>query len=40
LSNERFVSNANPEVVARERKKLEDGISKLASVEEALARLN
>ncbi len=40
LSNERFVSNANPEVVARERKKLEDGISKLASVEGALARLN
>lgn len=39
LGNERFVANANPDVVARERQKLEDGKVKLQLIEEALARL-
>ena len=37
LSNERFVQNANPEVVERERQKLADAESKIKALTEALA---
>ncbi len=40
LGNERFVQNAPEAVVARERKKLEDGKSRLASLRESLKQLN
>jgi valyl-tRNA synthetase len=39
LSNERFVANANPDVVAAERERLEELQSQLASLRIALARL-
>ncbi|WFR97101.1 valine--tRNA ligase [Rhizobium tumorigenes] len=39
LSNERFVANANPEVVAAERERLEELQSQLASLKVALTRL-
>lgn len=39
LGNERFVNNAPPPVVEKERQKLEDGESKIRSLEEALAQL-
>ena len=39
LSNERFVVNADPDIVARERKKLEDGMAKISSIQEALTAL-
>ncbi len=40
LSNEKFVANANPEVVAAERERLEELTSQLASLKTALARVN
>jgi valyl-tRNA synthetase len=40
LSNEKFVANAKEEVVAAERKKLADGISKIQLLEESLGGLN
>ena len=40
LSNEKFVANAKPEIIANERKKLADGESKLQSLETALKALN
>lgn len=39
LSNERFVQNAKPEVVAIERKKKEDAEAKIKAIEESLAAL-
>lgn len=39
LSNERFVQNAAPEIVARERQKLADGQARIKALEETLARL-
>ena len=36
LDNERFVSNANPEIVEAERKKKADAESKIASLQEAI----
>jgi len=39
LSNERFVQNANPEVVGLERKKKEDAEDKIRTIEETLATL-
>jgi len=39
LSNERFVSNAPEAVVAKERKKLEDGKARIKILEEGLAKL-
>ncbi|MEM6725172.1 MAG: valine--tRNA ligase [Bacteroidota bacterium] len=39
LSNERFVSNAPEAVVAKEKKKLEDGKARIKNIEESLARL-
>jgi valyl-tRNA synthetase len=36
LSNERFVQNAKPEVVAVERKKQEDALAKIKTIEESL----
>lgn len=40
LSNERFVSNAKPEVVELERKKLADTEQRIRTIEESLAALN
>ncbi|HQD12353.1 MAG TPA: valine--tRNA ligase, partial [Chitinophagales bacterium] len=40
LSNEKFVANAKPEVIANERKKLADGQSKLQSLKESLQKLS
>ena len=39
LSNERFVQNAPDAVVAKERKKMQDGLSRVKNLEEALATL-
>lgn len=39
LSNERFVANAKPEIVERERVKLEDANAKIKALEDALAKL-
>jgi valyl-tRNA synthetase len=39
LSNERFVQNAKPEVVAVERKKQEDALAKIRTIEESLAHI-
>jgi len=39
LSNEKFVANAKPEIIENERKKMADGLSKLKSLEESLAKL-
>jgi valyl-tRNA synthetase len=40
LSNEKFVANAKPEVLAIERKKESDALSKIASLEEQLISLS
>jgi valyl-tRNA synthetase len=40
LANEKFVSNAKPEVIAIERKKESDAISKIKAIEEQLSVLN
>ncbi|MDR3251761.1 MAG: valine--tRNA ligase [Tannerella sp.] len=40
LSNERFVANAKPEIVANERKKLSDAESKIASLKASIEGLN
>ena len=40
LSNERFVSNAKPEVVALEKRKKEDAEAKIRAIEESLGNLN
>lgn len=40
LSNEKFVANAKPELIALERKKENDALSKIASIEEQLKNLN
>ena len=40
LSNEKFVANAKPEVIAAERKKESDALSKIKAIEEQLAVLN
>ncbi|MFN4084593.1 MAG: valine--tRNA ligase [Spirosomataceae bacterium] len=40
LSNERFVQNAKPDVVQREKDKLADAEAKITALEEALAKLN
>ena len=39
LSNERFVNNAKPEVVALERKKQSDSEEKIAALKESLQKL-
>ncbi|HMZ33081.1 MAG TPA: valine--tRNA ligase [Chitinophagales bacterium] len=39
LQNEKFVTNAKPEIIDNERKKLADGLSKLKSLEDALLAL-
>ena len=39
LSNERFVANAKPEIIAVERKKESDALQKIKSIEEQLAAL-
>jgi valyl-tRNA synthetase len=36
LANEKFVSNAKPELIALERKKETDALNKIASIEEQL----
>jgi valyl-tRNA synthetase len=36
LSNEKFVANAKPEIVANERKKLADAEAKIKALEEIL----
>jgi valyl-tRNA synthetase len=40
LGNEKFVNNAPPQVVERERKKLADGEARIKALEESLARLS
>jgi valyl-tRNA synthetase len=40
LANERFVQNAKPEIVDREREKLADAESKIKAIEEALVKLS
>ena len=37
LSNEKFVANAKPEIIASERKKESDALSKIKTLEEQLA---
>jgi valyl-tRNA synthetase len=37
LSNDKFVANAKPEIIASERKKESDALSKIKSLEEQLA---
>lgn len=39
LSNERFVTNAKPDIVEKERQKKADAESKLKSLQEALGKL-
>ena len=39
LGNERFVQNARPDVVAVERRKLEDAMQKIRGIEESLAQM-
>ncbi|MBQ2171349.1 MAG: hypothetical protein II448_06410, partial [Paludibacteraceae bacterium] len=39
LSNERFVQNAKPEIVALEQKKKSDAETRIAALEEAIAAL-
>jgi valyl-tRNA synthetase len=39
LANERFVQNAKPELVEKERQKLADAEAKIVALQEALARL-
>ncbi|MBK7468692.1 MAG: hypothetical protein IPJ43_18970 [Saprospiraceae bacterium] len=38
-SNEKFVANASPDVVEKERQKLTDGNARLAALEESLRSL-
>lgn len=40
LSNEKFVSNAKPEIIANERKKESDTLSKIATIKQSLVSLN
>jgi valyl-tRNA synthetase len=40
LSNEKFVANANPEVVEKERQKKADGESKIEQLLKSIAQLN
>ena len=40
LSNEKFVQNAKPEVLALEQKKKSDAETKIKVIEESLAKLN
>jgi len=40
LSNERFVANAKPEIVATEQKKKEDALAKIQTIEKSLEQLN
>jgi valyl-tRNA synthetase len=40
LANEKFVQNAHPDVVARERKKMEDSLSKIAGLQASLDALS
>ncbi|MEY2901084.1 MAG: hypothetical protein RLY89_190 [Bacteroidota bacterium] len=40
LSNERFVQNAKPEVVALEQKKQSDALARIKTIEESLSNLN
>lgn len=40
LGNEKFVTNAKPEIIANERKKLADGQSKLRSLQDSLNKLS
>ena len=40
LSNEKFVANAKSEIIAIERKKESDALSKIKTIEEQLAALN
>jgi valyl-tRNA synthetase len=39
LSNEKFVANAKPEIIANERQKEADSLSKIATIEQSLAGL-
>ena len=39
LANEKFVANAKPDLVERERQKLADAETKIQSLQELLARL-
>lgn len=39
LSNEKFVANAKPEIVANEQKKKADALAKIVTIEESLAQL-
>lgn len=39
LSNEKFVANAKPEIIANERKKEADALAKIATIEQSLAGL-
>jgi valyl-tRNA synthetase len=39
LSNEKFVQNAKPEVVALEQKKKADALARIQNIEESLAAL-
>lgn len=39
LANEKFVSNARPEVLATERKKESDALSRIKAIEEQLSSL-
>ncbi len=39
LSNERFVANAKPEILAIEQKKQADALARIAILEESLAKL-
>ena len=39
LSNEKFVANAKPEIVEKERKKKSDAESKIATLKENIAKL-
>jgi valyl-tRNA synthetase len=39
LSNEKFVANAKPEIIANERQKEADALSKIATIEQSLAGL-
>ena len=40
LNNEKFLSNAKPEVLAMEQKKKADALSRIKAIEESLAGLN
>lgn len=40
LGNEKFVANANPEVVEKERQKRADGVSKIEQLQKSIAQLN